>query len=94
VTVTIGADGVAIGAATPEPGALMHPPTVCVTVYVPAVETVIDAVIAPVDHNKPDPVALKTELPQLFAADTTGADGTINGAATPEPEALVHPATV
>ena len=62
--------------------------------YVPAVGTVIKAVVAPVDHNNPDPVALKTELPQLFVTVTTGADGIANGAATPEPDALVHPPTV
>ena len=31
-TVTIGADGMVIGVAVPEPAALVHPPTVCVTV--------------------------------------------------------------
>ena len=32
VTVTSGAEGTAFGAATPDPGALMHPSTVVVTV--------------------------------------------------------------
>jgi hypothetical protein len=63
-------------------------------VYVPAVGTVIEAVVAPVDHNNADPVALNTEFPQLLVNVTTGADGTANGAATPEPDALVHPPTV
>jgi hypothetical protein len=94
VTVTTGTDGTANGAATPDPDALVHPPTVRVTVYVPAVVTVIDAVVAPVDHNNPVPEVLKTEFPQLLVTVTTGADGTANGAATPEPEALVHPPTV
>ena len=31
-TVTTGVDGIAIGAAVPEPFALIHPPTVCVKV--------------------------------------------------------------
>ena len=35
----------------------MHPPKVLVTVYVPAVVTVIDEVVAPVLHNN-DPVAV------------------------------------
>jgi hypothetical protein len=55
---------------------------------------VIDAVVAPVDHNNPVPVALKTELPQLFVTVTIGADGIANGAAMPDPVALVHPPTV
>jgi hypothetical protein len=36
---------------------------------------VIDAVVAPVDHNNPEPAAVNTELPQLFVTVTTGADG-------------------
>ena len=51
-TVTTGADGIACGAATPLPEGLVHPFTVCVTVYVPAVVTVIDEVVAPLLHNK------------------------------------------
>ena len=31
--------------------------------------------MAPVDHNNPVPVALKTVFPQLFVTVTTGADG-------------------
>jgi hypothetical protein len=31
VTLTVGADGIILGAATPIPGALVHPFTVCVT---------------------------------------------------------------
>ncbi len=54
----------------------------------------IEVVVAPVDHNNPVPVALKTEFPQLLVTVTTGADGTANGAATTEPDALVHPPTV
>jgi hypothetical protein len=48
---------------------------------------VIEAVVAPVLHNK-DPVndpAVNVELPQLFITVTVGAD-TFNGAATPLPD--------
>ena len=84
------------GAAIPLPEALVHPFTVCVTVYVPAVVTVIDEVVAPLLHNN-EPVndpAVNTELPQLFTTVTVGADGIAFGAATPLPAALVHPFTV
>ena len=85
------------GAATPLPEGLVHPFTVCVTVYVPAVVTVIeDEVVAPLLHNK-EPVkdvAVNVELPQLFITVTTGADGIAFGAAIALPEALVHPFTV
>lgn len=93
-TVTTGVVGTVKGAAVPEPGVLAHPPTVCVTVYAPADETVIDGVEAPVDHNKFVPVAVNTELPQLFTTETTGAEGTTKGAAVPVAIALTHPATV
>ena len=84
------------GAATPLPEGLVQPFTVCVTVYVPAVVTVIDKVVAPLLHNK-EPVnepAVNVELPQLSTTDTVGADGSAFGAATPLPEGLVHPFTV
>ena len=74
------------------PAALIHPFTVCVTVYVPPVVTVIDAVVAPLLHNN-DPVnpdAVNTELPQLLTTDTAGAAGLDNGAATPLPEHLYN----
>jgi hypothetical protein len=51
-TVMPGADGITFGAATPLPEGLVQPFTVCVTVYVPAVVTVIDEVVAPLLHNK------------------------------------------
>ena len=51
-TVTTSEDGIALGAATPLLEGLVHPFTVCVTVYVPAVATVIDEVVAPLLHNK------------------------------------------
>ena len=78
-TDTIGADGISFGAATPLPEGLVQPFTVCVTVYVPAVVTVIDEVVAPLLHNK-EPVkdvAVNVELPQLFSTVTMGADGIV-----------------
>jgi uncharacterized protein YqjF (DUF2071 family) len=65
-------------------------------VYVPAVVTVIDVVVAPLLHNN-EPVndpAVNTELPQLLTTDTVGADGVVFGAAVPLPAALVHPSIV
>ena len=93
-TVTIGVDGIAIGAAGPEPGKLVQPPTVCVTVDVPAVETVIEGVVAPVDHNKLVPEVVNTEFPQLFDTVTIGVAGIAIGATVPEPGKLVQPPTV
>ena len=92
----MGADGIAFGVATPLPGRLVHPFSVCVTVYVPAVVTVIDEVVAPLLHNN-EPVkdvAVNIELPQLSITDTVGADGIAFGAAIPLPEELVQPFTV
>jgi hypothetical protein len=51
-TVTTGADGMSLGAATPLPEGLVHPFTVCVTEYVPGVVTVIAEVVAPLLHNR------------------------------------------
>lgn len=84
------------GAAVPLPEGLVHPLTVCVTVYVPADVTVMDDVVAPVLHNN-DPVkepAVNVELPQLLTTDTVGADTLpLSGAAVPLPAGLVHPFT-
>jgi hypothetical protein len=94
-TVTIGADGIATGAANPEPRRLVQDPEACDTVYVPPEVTVIDGVEAPVDHNKvPGAVVDNTELPQLFTTVTVGVLGTARGAATADPGALVQPETV
>ena len=75
---------------------LSHPSTVCVTVYVPPAVTVIEAVVSPVLHNNVPvyPLAVSTELPQLSATSIDGAHGIVLGAATPLPDALVHPSTV
>src|SRR5436190_2184620 len=96
-TDTVGADGITFGAATPLPEGLVQPFTVCVTVYVPAVVTAIDEVVAPLLHNKEplnEPV-VNVELPQLSTTDTVGADiFEFNGAAAPLPDELVQPFTV
>jgi len=98
MTVTVGAGTLEFtGAATRLPGELVHPFTVCVTVYVPAAVTVMEVVVAPVFHNN-DPVndpAVNVELPQLFTTVTVGAETlAFSGAATPLPGELVHPFTV
>ena len=95
-TDTVGADGITLGADVPLPAALVHPFTVCVTVYAAALDTVIEVLLAPLLHNN-DPVklpAVNTELPQLLTTDTVGADGITFGAETPLPVALIHPFTV
>ena len=96
-TDTVGADGVLFGAEVPVPGELIHPLTVCVTVYVAALDTVIDGDVAPVLHNSVPvyPVAVSVEVPQLSTTDTVGTDTfEFAGAATPLPDELVHPFTV
>lgn len=94
-TVTTGAEGIAIGAAIPEPEALVQPLIVWVTVKVPAEATVIDEVVAPLLHNR-FPVATvdKVEEPQLLTTVTTGAVGITAGAAIPDPGKLVQPLLV
>jgi hypothetical protein len=96
VTVTVGAAGALPGFATPLPGLEIHPtPRDCVTVYVPAVVTVIDGVVSPVLHNNV-PVkfdAVSNDVPsQLSVTATVGAFGALPGFATPLPAADVHPA--
>ena len=94
--VILGAEGITFGTAVALPAVLVHPFSVCVTLYVPGVNTVIDVVIAPVFHNN-DPVklpAVNTELPQLFATVTAGGDGIIFGADVLLAGELVHPPTV
>ena len=84
-----------IGAATPEPAALVQPSTVWVTVYVPALLTVIDEEVSVVLHNNvPDADVDKLDVPQLFVTFTVGAAGVDFGAAVPDPAALVQPSTV
>lgn len=95
-TVTTGVEGVVLGAAIPLPGALVHPFTVVLTVYVPAELTVIDEVVAPVFHsNVPVAVVESVEVPlQLSTTETTGVAGTALGAAVPLPAKLLQPFTV
>jgi hypothetical protein len=95
VTITVGAAGPLPGFAIPLPAADVHPtPTDWVTVYVPAVVTVIDGVVSPVLHNKA-PVkfdAVSNEVPlQLSVTVTVGAFGGLPGLATPLPAADVQP---
>ena len=47
----VGAEGIVLGDAMPEPLALGHPLTVCVTEYVPPVVTEMEVVVAPVFHD-------------------------------------------
>ena len=70
---------VVFGAATPEPEALTHPLTVWVSVYVPALLTLIDDVVAAVLHNKvPNAVVDKVDVPsQLLTTLTVGVDGAV-----------------
>ena len=92
-TVTVGAEGTNFGAADPLPALLTQPFTVCVTVYVLVIVTVMEVVEAPVLHNKePEKLpAVRTEFPQLLVTDTVGAEGTAIGAAVPLPAGLTHP---
>ena len=50
-TVIPGAAGIAFGADVALAEALVHPSTVCLTVYVLELVTVIDGVVAPLLHN-------------------------------------------
>ena len=95
-TVTTGVAGAAFGAAVADPAALVQPLIVDVTVYVPALVTIIDELEEPVLHNKFPPAFVdSTEVPsQLLTTVTTGVAGAIPGAAAPEPAALVQPFTV
>jgi hypothetical protein len=95
VTVTVGAFGALPGFAIPLPSGEVHPaPRDCVTVYVPAVVTVIDGVVSPVLHNSA-PVkfdAVSNDVPsQLSVTITVGAFGPLPGFAIPLPAADVHP---
>ena len=76
-TVTIGVAGVVFGAAVPDPASLAQPSTVCVTVYVPALLTIMEEVVAPVLHNNvPDAVVDKVDVPlQLLTTFTVGVAG-------------------
>ena len=63
------------------------------TLYVPAVVTLMEEVIAPVLHNRlPVEVVDKVDVPlQLLITVITGVAGVVCGAALFEPALLVHP---
>ena len=86
-TETNGAGGVVFGAAVPLPGALGHPFTVCVTVNVPELNTVMDGDVEPLLHKSVPvkPLAVNVEEPQLSTTDTDGVGGVLFGAAVPLP---------
>ena len=73
-TDTTGVVGVDLGLAVPLPASLLQPFTVVVTVYIPAVFTVIVEVVSPVLHNRlPDALVDKVDVPlQLSCTVTTG----------------------
>jgi hypothetical protein len=77
-----GAAGVEFGAAVADPGRLVQPFMVCVTLNKPLVLTVIDEPIAPVLHNRaPVAVVDNVDVPsQLLTTVTLGVDGTDDGA--------------
>ena len=96
VTETDGAVKIVFGAAVAEATLLIHPlAVVCVTVYDPAVDTVIAAVVAELLHNKDPvkPLAVSTVLPQLSETVIEGVAGTTLGFAAAEPLGLLHPLT-
>ena len=78
LTVITGGCGTIFGRDVPLPAVrLVHPFTVCVTVYVALLVTVMAVVVAPLLHNT-EPVtlfAVNTELPQLLTTATVGAEG-------------------
>ena len=92
-TDTTGVVGVDLGLAVPLPASLLQPFTVVVTVYIPAVFTVMVEVVSPVLHNRlPDALVDKVDVPlQLSCTVTAGVDGVVFGLAIPLPGALVQP---
>ena len=76
------------------PAGLVQPVVgVTVTVYTPAIDTVMELVVAPVLHNLvPLAEVDKATVPavQLLATVTAGAAGIAFGAAVPEPGALTQ----
>ena len=93
--------GAILTTTVPYPAGLVQPPTFCVTEYVPAPDTVIGFVDAPVFHNMvvpgsvDSPSAVSVEVPlQLLTTLTVGASGIALGADVPEPAGLMQPFTV
>jgi hypothetical protein len=60
----------------------------------PALVTVIEEVVAPVDQTGFDPVVEITVLPQLLVTVAVGTEGMVIGAAVTVEGELVHPPTV
>ena len=91
-----GVAGVVFGALVPLPDILVHPLTVVVTVNVPAVFTVMEAVAEPLLHKRsPDASVDRVEVPsQLSTTVTTGVASVVPGVAVPVPCKLVQPPTV
>ena len=57
--------------------------------------TMMDEVVSPVLHNKVPAASVdRVELPQSLVTITSGAEGTVFGAATPDPGELIQPSTV
>ena len=100
VTDKTGAVGMVVGAVVTELlAALVQPAMVCVTVNVPVVVIVLGLMVDPSLHvivaPVARPVAVITELPQLFTTVKTGAVGIAVGAVvTALLAALVQPPTV
>ena len=96
VTLTDGAVGVVFSDAVPEPAALVHPLTVVVTVYVPALATeIVDNAEPLLQSNVPVALVDKVEVPsQLSVTLTDGAAGVVFGDAIPDPAKLVQPLAV
>ena len=67
-TAIVGAAGIGLGAEMALAAGLIHPFTVCVTLYAAMFNTVIDEVVAPLlQCNEPvELFAVSTELPQLL----------------------------
>ena len=87
VTLAVGAAGANFGAAVPDPGGLVQPFAVWVTVYIPAVFTVIEFVVAPLLHKivapLTIPVAVSVDVPSQFSTTVTvGAAGGVGAALT------------
>lgn len=95
-TVTVGAAGVAFGADTPDPGTLVQPFALLVTVYVALLLTVIKLAVEPLLHNT-FPCGLETvkvDDPQLFTTVTIGVAGNAFGFVVCVSGSLVQPFTV
>jgi len=97
VALMVGAAGVPLVNPVALPFGLGHPlAAVCLTVYVVAVVTLIEEVVAPVLHsNVPVADVERIDEPsQLLVTVTSGAGGTVFGAAVTKESGPVQPAVV